>query len=46
VKDFEQERWMLWWDGKGGMSWAWSLYPVDEAHTRLITRVRLYYDWR
>jgi hypothetical protein len=46
VKDFEQDRWMLWWDQKGGMSWCWGLYPVDEAHTRLITRVRLHYDWR
>jgi hypothetical protein len=46
VKDFEQDRWMLWWDGKGGMSWAWGLYPVDEARTRLITRVRMRYDLR
>ena len=46
VKDFEQDRWMLWWDGKGGMSWVWGLYPVDEARTRLITRVCLHYDWR
>jgi len=23
VKDFEWDRWMLWWDGKGGMSWNW-----------------------
>src|ERR671933_1327676 len=30
----------------GGTSWAWGLYPVDEGHTRLITRVRLHYDWR
>src|SRR3712207_4920738 len=45
VKDFEEDRWMLWWDGKGGMSWAWGLYPVDEAHTRLITRVRMRYKW-
>jgi hypothetical protein len=45
VKDFEQDRWMLWWDGKGGMSWAWGLYPGDEAHTRLVTRVRLRYRW-
>ena len=45
VKDFEQNRWMLWWDGKGAMSWAWALYPVNEGHTRLITRVRLHYDW-
>jgi hypothetical protein len=46
VKDFEEDRWMLWWDRKGGMSWVWGLYPVDEARTRLITRVRLHYDWR
>jgi hypothetical protein len=45
VKDFEQDRWMLWWDGKGGMSWSWGLYPVDEARTRLITRVRMRYKW-
>jgi hypothetical protein len=45
VKDFEQDRWMLWWDGKGGMSWAWGLYPLDETHTRLITRVRMRYKW-
>jgi hypothetical protein len=45
VKDFEEDRWMLWWDGKDGMSWAWALYPVDEAYTRLITRVRMRYKW-
>ena len=45
VKDFEQGRWMLWWDGKGGMSWAWGLYPVDEARTRLVARVRMRYKW-
>ena len=45
LKDFEQDRWMLWWDGKGGTSWSWGLYPVDEAHTRLITRVRKHYKW-
>jgi len=45
VKDFEEDRWMLWWDDKGGTSWSWGLYPVDEAHTRLITRVRKRYQW-
>jgi hypothetical protein len=45
VKDFDPERWMLWWDGKDGMSWAWGLYPVDETHTRLITRVHIRYKW-
>ncbi|MEO8613071.1 MAG: hypothetical protein ABI690_34580 [Chloroflexota bacterium] len=27
------------------MTWVWGLYPVDETHTRLITRVRLKYHW-
>lgn len=27
------------------MSWSWSLYAVDEAHTRLITRERMRYQW-
>jgi len=27
------------------MSWSWSLYAVDEAHTRLITRERTRYQW-
>jgi hypothetical protein len=45
VKDFEREHWMLWWDSKGGMSWAWGLYLVDETHTRLITRVKMRYKW-
>ena len=45
VKDFEWDRWMLWWDGKGRSSWAWGFYPVDEARTRLITRVRTRYKW-
>ncbi|MDQ3835066.1 MAG: hypothetical protein M3315_15900, partial [Actinomycetota bacterium] len=31
VKDFEQNRWMLWWDQKGGMSWCWGLYPGAAA---------------
>ncbi len=26
-------------------SWAWGLYPIDENHTRLITRMRGQYDW-
>jgi hypothetical protein len=27
------------------MSWSWSLYAVAEAHTRLITRERMRYQW-
>ncbi len=45
VKDFEANRWMLWWDNKGAATWYWGLSPLDERKTRLITRVRLRYDW-
>ena len=45
VKAFEPNRWMLWWDKKGSVTWLWGLYPLDEAHTRLITRVRMCYHW-
>ncbi|MBI5828201.1 MAG: hypothetical protein HZB20_01365, partial [Chloroflexi bacterium] len=30
---------------KGKVTWYWGLYPLDEDHTRLITRVRMRYDW-
>ena len=45
VKDMEPNRWMLWWDKKGRVTWYWGLYPLDENHSRLITRVRMRYDW-
>ena len=47
VKAFEPERWMLW-EGtarKDDVSWCWGLYPLDEKRTRLVTRVRMRYDW-
>jgi len=45
VKAFEMNQWMLWWDNKGDVTWYWGLYPQDDSHTRLITRVRLHYRW-
>ena len=46
IRDFEPNRWLLWDDkGQGKMTWVWGLYPVDEHATRLISRVRLSYDW-
>jgi hypothetical protein len=45
VLDFEANKWMLWCDNKGEMTWAWGLYPVDENLTRLISRVRMRYNW-
>jgi len=45
VKDFDPNRWMLWWDGEGGMTWVWGLYSIDEKRSRLISRVRMRYNW-
>jgi hypothetical protein len=45
VKALEPNSWMLWGDKAGDSTWFWGLYPVDERHTRLITRVRMRYRW-
>lgn len=45
VKDFLFPNWILWGDLKNHSTWCWSLNPVDATHTRLITRVRLKYNW-
>jgi len=43
VHSFETGRWMLW--AKPGSTWLWSLRPIDERHTRLITRLKAAYRW-
>ena len=43
VKEFLQNRSMVWWDQKGDSSWAWGIYPEGEAASRLVTRVRVNY---
>ncbi len=45
VKALEPNQWMLWWDKTGEMTWFWGLYPLNKKQTRLITRVRLHYNW-
>jgi hypothetical protein len=45
VKDFDANRYLLWWDKQGDSTWYWGLYPHDDRQTRLITRVRLHYRW-
>ena len=45
IKAFVLNEWMLWWNKGGDMTWVWCLYPIDENHTRLITRVHLKYHW-
>lgn len=36
---------VLWSADDDSMTWCWGLYPVDDRHTRLITRVRVHYTW-
>jgi hypothetical protein len=54
VNAFAPNCWMLWGDAPacatclkaaGDSTWCWGLHPVDERHTRLITRVRMRYRW-
>ncbi len=45
VKDFKQDEWILWWEKNGATSWVWGFYPVNETQTRLVTRVRVKYNF-
>jgi len=45
VKDFEKNKWMVWWDKTGDTSWTWEIYADGEAHSRLVNRVRVKYHW-
>lgn len=46
VWNFKPREWMVWIDDRGHTSWLWLLDPIDERSTRLITRVRMRYQWR
>ena len=43
VKEMEENRRMLWWDGKGEYTWEWVLLPIGDRRTRLIRRLRATY---
>jgi hypothetical protein len=45
IKALNPPFWMLWWDQKGHVSWLWNMTPINEQETRLITRVRMRYQW-
>ncbi len=45
VKDFAAKRWLLWWDRKGTATWLWALEPQGDGRTRLLSRVRIKYNW-
>jgi hypothetical protein len=44
VDSFEAPRWMLW--RTPTSTWAWQLVPLLDERTRLITRLRVAYEWR
>ena len=42
----DPNRSMLWtFNHFGSPTWAWGLYPLDDEHTRLVTRLRIHYNW-
>jgi hypothetical protein len=43
VKEIEPGRRVLWWDHKGDYSWEWTLEPLADGSTRLISRLRASY---
>ena|ERR1700719_2726463 len=46
VQAFEPNRWLLWWDRKIQLTtWAWTLDPMSDGRTRLVTRVRARPSW-
>lgn len=45
--DIEPGRYLIW-QGESNPpngAFTWALYPIDEHHTRLISRIRLHYHW-
>lgn len=44
VAGFETGRWLLWTMPR--MTWVWVVTPTAEGGTRLVTRIRVSYDWR
>src|SRR5215207_4131728 len=42
----EPNRYLIWGGYPGGGGLTWALYPVDEKHTRLVSRIRWSHSWR
>lgn len=45
VLGFEQDSWLLWWDGVGDSTWAWGVDEGPDGASRLVSRVRMRYRW-
>jgi hypothetical protein len=43
VKEIDPGRRVLWWDHKGEYSWEWTLEPMPDGSTRLVSRLRATY---
>lgn len=46
VKEFKEHEYILWVDKEGKATWLWYLYPINDTHTRLLTRLRTKYVWQ
>ena len=44
VDSFAVNRWLLW--RKPDSTWVWTLTDIGQGHTRLVTRVRDFHDWK
>ena len=44
ITGFEPNHWVVWSDRKRA-TWTWGIYPSETGGTRLVTRVRIRYDW-
>ena len=44
VNSFAVNRWLLW--RKPDSTWVWTLTDIGPGRTRLVTRVRAFYDWK
>jgi len=45
VLGFQRDGWLLWWDGVGDSTWAWSIERGEDGSSRLVSRVRMHYRW-
>ena len=43
VVGFEAPQWLLW--RQPTSTWVWTLTPAGDGATRLVTRLRIFYDW-
>jgi hypothetical protein len=41
----EPNRYLIWSGYENGGGFSWALYPVDEEHTRLVSRIRWSHSW-